>query len=171
MLFTPMKTSPSGRLAIERREGCKLRAYQDQRGVWTIGYGHTSMAGDPRVQAHLVISQKMADEILSRDLAKWEANVNRALKVQPAQCQFDAMVSLCHNIGEYGFDGSSVLRDFNEGLVMSAANAFLMWEHPKSLVERRVEERAQFLGNSHEVLVASASISVPDGVCNATDTA
>jgi len=25
----------------EQFEGCKLTAYQDQVGVWTIGYGHT----------------------------------------------------------------------------------------------------------------------------------
>ena len=26
---------------IKEFEGCKLQAYQDAAGVWTIGYGHT----------------------------------------------------------------------------------------------------------------------------------
>ena len=34
-----MHVSAAGRALIERNEGCRLRAYQDVVGVWTIGYG------------------------------------------------------------------------------------------------------------------------------------
>ena len=43
----PMITSPAGRTAIMQREGIRLRAYRDTRGLWTIGAGHC--AGAPRV--------------------------------------------------------------------------------------------------------------------------
>ena len=36
-----MVTSANGRTMIETFEGLRLEAYQDQRGIWTIGYGHT----------------------------------------------------------------------------------------------------------------------------------
>ena len=37
-------------------EGCKLEAYQDQAGVWTICYGHTSgvTRGDVTTRAQCV---------------------------------------------------------------------------------------------------------------------
>lgn len=33
--------SENGLALIKRFEGCRLTAYQDSVGVWTIGYGHT----------------------------------------------------------------------------------------------------------------------------------
>ena len=36
-----MKISQAGLKLIEEFEGCRLTAYQDVVGVWTIGYGHT----------------------------------------------------------------------------------------------------------------------------------
>ncbi|SDR00098.1 lysozyme [Rhizobiales bacterium GAS113] len=142
-----MRTSAPGRAAIEQREGLKLHAYQDSSlaRVWTIGYGHTSMAGAPHVFPGMVITQQTADETLSHDLNMWEAIVNRYIRRAATQNQFDAMVSLCHNIGGGGFAGSSVVRQFNAGNVQAAADDFLMWEHPANLVGRRVSERKQFL--------------------------
>jgi GH24 family phage-related lysozyme (muramidase) len=36
-----MQTSDKGIALIKQFEGCKLTAYQDSVGVWTIGYGWT----------------------------------------------------------------------------------------------------------------------------------
>ncbi len=36
-----MKISDNGLAALKREENCKLTAYPDPRGVWTIGTGHT----------------------------------------------------------------------------------------------------------------------------------
>lgn len=52
-------------LAVEQLkidEGCRLNAYQDTVGVWTIGYGHTGgvKKGDK-------ITQKDADDLLLAD--------------------------------------------------------------------------------------------------------
>ena len=54
--------------AIKRFEACRLTAYQDSVGVWTIGYGHTKgvKRGDK-------ITQQQADEYLRADLATYEA--------------------------------------------------------------------------------------------------
>ena len=36
-----MNISNKGIELIKQFEGCRLKAYQDSVGVWTIGYGHT----------------------------------------------------------------------------------------------------------------------------------
>ena len=39
-----MKTSSCGLAVLEAREGDKLQAYRDSRGLWTIGVGHLTNA-------------------------------------------------------------------------------------------------------------------------------
>ena len=36
-----MKCSEKGKNLIKKFENCKLTAYKDSKGVYTIGYGHT----------------------------------------------------------------------------------------------------------------------------------
>ena len=145
-----MKTSRTGIDLIRKWEGCRLAAYRCPAGVWTIGYGHTSMAGPPTVTAGLKITQQEADDILVRDLVKYEAAVDRALTRSPTQPQFDACVSLCYNIGQGAFAGSSVARKFNAGDISGAADAFLLWNKAggkvlPGLEARRADERRMFL--------------------------
>ena len=54
---------------IKEFEGCRLQAYQDAVGVWTIGWGATRYAppGGP-VKRGDTINQAQADELLRRDL-------------------------------------------------------------------------------------------------------
>lgn len=145
-----MKTSASGRAAITRREGNELRAYKDSVGVLTIGVGHTSMAGPPKVTSGMKITAKESDEILSRDLAKFEAAVNNAVKVPLSQNQFDALVSLAFNIGGGAFAKSTLVRKLNAKDYAGAADSFLSWNKAggkvlKGLTIRRQDERKQFL--------------------------
>jgi lysozyme len=145
-----MKTSVLGVQAIAQREGRVLHAYRDTRGILTIGVGHTSAAGPPVVVEGMVITAAECDDILSRDLAKFEDAVNAALRTPIAQNRlsqnaFDACVSLAFNIGAPGFIGSSVARDINRSDMQGAADAFLLWDHPPELIGRRRGERAQFL--------------------------
>lgn len=149
-----MKTSPAGRAAIARREGNLLTAYQDSKGIWTIGVGHTSAAGDPKVTKGLKITAAQSDEILSRDLAGVEKTINRAIKVPLNQNEFDALVSFVFNVGGAAFRNSSLLRKLNAGDRQGAADQFLVWNKITKggkkvvldgLTRRRKEERVQFL--------------------------
>lgn len=148
-----MKTSRDGIDLIKRWEGCKLTAYPDPGTggePWTIGYGHTSAAGDPKVYKGLKITQQEADDILVRDLVKYESAVQKALTRSATQPQFDAMVSLTYNIGPGSFAKSSVVKKFNKGDIPGAADAFLLWNKAggkvmQGLVNRREAERAMFL--------------------------
>lgn len=142
-------TSAAGRAFIQKWEGCRLDAYKDVAGVWTIGYGHTSMAGPPKVVPGLRITMTEADAILARDLGRYEAGVSKAITRPATQNQFDAMVSLCYNIGEGAFARSSVVRHFNAGDMDKAAASFALFRKSggkvvQGLVNRRAAEAALF---------------------------
>lgn len=49
--------SDAGLKLTKNFEGCRLSAYADQGGVWTVGYGHTG----PGVHAGLTITQDQAN--------------------------------------------------------------------------------------------------------------
>jgi lysozyme len=68
------------------------------------------------------------------------------VKVPLTQKQFDALYSLCFNIGETNFKKSTVVKKINENDLQGAADAILMWNKPDVLVNRRKRERALFLG-------------------------
>jgi lysozyme len=147
-----MKTSSTGRSAIAAREGNVLTAYRDSVNVLTIGVGHTSAAGAPKVVAGMKITAAESDEILSRDLAKFEASVSNAVKAPLNQNEFDALVSLAFNIGGGAFSNSTLVRKLNAGDRAGAASQFLVWNKAggktlKGLSTRRESERKQFLGS------------------------
>jgi lysozyme len=135
-----MQISDAGYRALIGREGRVYKAYQDIRGIWTIGIGHTG----PEVHEGLVWTDQQIDEAFKKDTAWAAAEVNRMVTVPMTKNQFDALSSFTYNIGKTGFDHSSALLAFNTA-VMTAANDLLKWEQPPSLKGRRESERAQFL--------------------------
>jgi len=157
-----MKTSKNGLNLITEFEGCILQSYDDAndrkidvgetfRGVLTIGYGHTSSAGEPKVFPGMKITKEQAEEILATDLTSVEKDVERLVKVPLNQNQFDALVSFHFNTGALG--RSSVLRYLNEGNYSMAAERLLLWNKAKQigpgpipgLVRRREAEKKLFL--------------------------
>jgi lysozyme len=141
-----MQTSPNGRRLIESFEGLRLESYQDQVGVWTVGYGSTT-----DVYPHMTITPEEADERLAIDLSHAEQGVfDNVTVVGITQNMFDALVSLTFNIGVGAFKKSTVLRELNDSHIQAAADAFLMWNKAggqvnKGLANRRAAERALFL--------------------------
>lgn len=140
-----MKTSQSGIKVITGREGVRLKAYPDSRGIATIGVGHTSSGGPPRVYWGLKITLEQAYSILANDLAPCEKAINDNVKVPLTQNQFDALASFIFNIGIRGFRGSSTLKQLNLHNYSEAAKDMLMWDIPPELIGRRKQEVAQFL--------------------------
>ena len=148
-----MKVSEACRKQIiEPSEGLRLRAYRDSVGVWTIGYGHTSAAGDPVVRPGMVISDVQADQILSRDLALFESGLSKLLLgvKNVEQREFDALGSISFNIGLGNLRSSSLLRAYRAGDKMTAARKFMDWNRAggrvlPGLTTRRAKERAWFM--------------------------
>ncbi|GJE46645.1 glycoside hydrolase family protein [Methylobacterium soli] len=140
-----MALTAIGRAALVGREALKTRAYKDSVGVWTVGVGHTSAAGPPAVTAGLTISEAEALAIFDRDLVKYEATVDQAVKVPLADHERDALVSICFNIGQGGFAKSTFVKRLNAGDRAGCAAAIMSWTKNKELISRRTAERDQFL--------------------------
>ena len=94
-----MNTSQNGIELIKQFEGCKLKSYKCPASVWTIGYGNTFYLDGSKVLMGQKISQVEADMLLLKLLPKYEATVDRNIKVTVTQNQYDALVSFCWNCG------------------------------------------------------------------------
>ena len=132
-------------------EGCKLTAYRDPIGVWTIGYGTTARAGLGIIPtAGMTITQAEADQLLADGLNKFADQIRPMINAGLNDNQFGACVSLAYNIGAHAFGTSSALKHINAGDYDKAANAILLWNKAggkvlKGLVRRREAERKLFL--------------------------
>jgi lysozyme len=144
-----MKLSEQGRKLLMEREGCRLHAYKDSVGVWTIGVGHTSGAGPPPVHQGLKITQEQAEHIFMDDVDEFEREVNELIEHPAEQYQYDAFVSLAFNIGGGAFASSTTLQRFNMGNITGAAEAILWWNKPPEIKSRRRGEHQQFLNLQH----------------------
>lgn len=145
-----MQTSDKGITLIKQFEGCKLTAYQDSVGVWTIGYGWTQPVDGKPVRAGMTIKQETAERLLKTGLVSYESDVSRLVKVGLTQGQFDALVSFTYNLGARSLSTSTLLRKLNAGDYAGAADEFLRWNKAggkvlNGLTRRREAERALFL--------------------------
>lgn len=145
-----MQTSDKGIALIKEFEGCKLTAYQDSVGVWTIGYGWTQPVDGKPIRAGMTIKQETAERLLKTGLVSYEGDVSRLVKVGLTQEQFDALVSFTYNLGSRSLSTSTLLRKLNAGDYTGAADEFLRWNKAggkvlNGLTRRREAERALFL--------------------------
>ncbi|HDT4905068.1 TPA: lysozyme [Enterobacter ludwigii] len=145
-----MQTSDKGISLIKQFEGCKLTAYQDSVGVWTIGYGWTQPVDGKPIRAGMTIKQETAERLLKTGLVSYESDVSRLVKVGLTQGQFDALVSFTYNLGARSLSTSTLLRKINAGDYAGAADEFLRWNKAggkvlNGLTRRREAERALFL--------------------------
>lgn len=98
------KISKKGIDLIKKFEGCHLTSYQDEVGVWTIGYGITnadkSITGTT-VKRGLKISKNIAEKWLEKSLnKKYLPKVMKYdKKYEWNQNELDALVSFAYNIG------------------------------------------------------------------------
>ena len=144
--------------AKQKDGGCK--AYRCPAGVWTCGWGCTE-----GVEANTLWTIEEATDALRREMARHEANVHKMVTVPLTQGQFDALVSICYNIGAGNLKKSNLLRHLNAGDYARAASHFADFKYAKvqgdtarhykvkdgtsvalaGLVSRRAAETALFL--------------------------
>lgn len=144
-----MQISSNGINKLKREEGEKLKAYQDSRGIPTIGVGHTGKVDGKPVALDMTITAEKSSELLKGDLQWVEDAIISMVRVPLNQNQYDALCSLIFNIGKTAFAGSTVLRQLNLKNYQAAADAFLLWKKagndPDILLPRRQRERSLFL--------------------------
>lgn len=150
-----MRTSENGIELVKAFEGLhkvksdgNVRSYRCPAGRWTIGYGHTH-----GVRSGETITPEEAEDLLRKDLQDCEAAVERLVKVDLTQNQFDALVSFVFNLGQGNFGSSTLLRKLNRGEYESAAEEFIRWNKARvdgelkalpGLTRRRSAEAALF---------------------------
>lgn len=106
-----MTPSPKCYALTQEFEGCKLSAYQDTGGVWTIGYGSTLMPDGDRVKDGDAITQAQANGMLQRDVRRFSGYVDNLLNVSTlTQSQYDALTDFCYNRGPGNMQKSRVFR-------------------------------------------------------------
>lgn len=141
-----MKLGSAGLALIKSFEQCRLTAYPDSGGIWTIGWGHTG----PEVREGLVWTQAQADLQLVLDTHAAVIAVIKSLDVAVGQNVFDALVAFTFNVGVTAEAHSTLLRLVNAGYTGAASAEFLKWDHVagveiEGLKRRREAERALFL--------------------------
>ena len=139
---------------LKKFEGCKLKAYRCPAGVCTIGYGHTSSAGVPEVTDGMIITQADADEILRRDLIKYERSVQDLIKVKLTQNQFDVLVDFAYNAGVGNLKSSTMLKKINAGDLDAVPAELMKWTKGggkvlPGLVRRRQAAGAWWTAQDH----------------------
>ena len=165
-----MQMSPEGMNALLKKfEGCKLSSYRCPANVCTIGYGHTSAAGAPMVTDGMKITQQQADDILSRDLVKFETAVHNMVHQPLNQRQFDVLVDFAYNAGAGALKSSTLLKKVNAGNFNEVPAELMKWTKGKipgkgmqvlpGLLRRRQAESAWW--TSSEAAVPSAPAESP----------
>ncbi len=161
---------------IKQFEGFRAAVYKDSAGVPTIGYGTILYPPPPQGSGKSVtmndpqITQAQADTYLGYEMSLKAAAIAPSLQKEATLHQAAAMLSLAYNIGSGAFKSSTVLRKFNAGDIMGAADAFLMWDKATvdgklqvvdGLHNRRVAERNVFLTNDGPSTKTAAPSDAP----------
>ena len=130
---------------VKRFEGVILHSYLCPKGVLTIGVGHTGSD----VTKDMVITEKEAENLLKKDLKKFESKLNYSIEqdhVNLNQNQFDACISFIFNLGFSAFIFSTLYKKLKAGDFDGASDEFLKWVYiTKNVNGERVKIRLKGL--------------------------
>lgn len=126
-------------------EGLRTEAYRDVVGVWTVCYGETKgvKPGDSHSKAD-------CDAMLKREIASYEAQLDRCLKHPVPMGMKIALVSWTYNVGAGAACRSTLVRLANSGDLIGACNQLPRWNRAggkvwRGLTNRRLSERQMCL--------------------------
>ena len=131
---------------VKQFEGCRLDAYIDAAGYWTIGYGHKLVGPAPRQ-----ITEIDADSLLQKDLLVAATAVDRNTAVQLTDNQRSALIDFAYNLGTGTYQHSTLRMKLNRREFNAAAEEFQKWVYAgpvklAGLVRRRQLESDIFRG-------------------------
>lgn len=154
--------SDSGLIFIKSFEILRLSSWQNTKGVWTIGYGHTQ-----DVKSGQVITDLTALSLLQADIMEYEECIQQIVTTPLSQNQFDALVSFSFSVGlgvpgvknglQYLKSGtpSSLLLHLNNYKYNEAAEQFSYWiyqdneKQPSDELKQRREKEKQLFLSGH----------------------
>ncbi len=141
---------------VKQSEGCQLKAYLDQAGIATIGWGLTRYPdGSPVNLSDTYADQADADNDLAIVLGETVSQTAACFTWDGITSQMlGACADLAYNIGATAFRTSTLVRRLNRGSVQDAAAQFPVWDKAhidgqlvevRGLLLRRQREQAVFL--------------------------
>lgn len=134
---------------IRAFEGCRLKAYQDIIGIWTICFGSTKGVGPG-----MAMSQTACDLLLAREAGGF---MLRVLQLCPELAsdphRLAAVTSFAYNLGLGAFKASTLRRKCRGKQWRAAAAEFPKWNKAggrpvRGLTIRRALERKTFEGGA-----------------------
>ncbi len=139
---------------IQGAEGCEEFAYQDDAGVWTIGYGHTGYVDGKPITKGMRISKEKAEELYKKDFERHVAVLNE-IETPLSENQKIALSSFIYNFGVGAFRRSDLYKKLQIGDYKGAADEFDKWINIKDkrtgeyvpsngLINRRKKEKNYF---------------------------
>jgi lysozyme len=149
-----VKTNRAGLDLIKKFESLSLVPYAapEQAGTdrRTIGYGHVILDSDDLPDP---MTEEQADELLQKDLERFEKAVWNAVETYLTSNQFSALVCFVFNVGGTAFENSTLLRQINAQNFLAVAPEFDRWNRATvnrklvalaGLTARRTAERKLF---------------------------
>ena len=156
-----MITSEEGIKLIKHFEGCHFKPYLCPANLWTIGFGRVLYPEQTKLKLqdrksfklkdadNRKWSQEEVDDLLKKDLRRFELGVSRYITVPLKQCEFDSLVSFAYNLGLGTLQASSVRSKLNRGDKEGAIDTLLKYCRAggkilKGLQRRRTAEADLF---------------------------
>ena len=117
-----VRISEEGLANLINCEGCQRNSYKDGAGVPTAGVGSTIAIVMGRIYTNGEVAK-----MLARDVLIAEQCLNRNVKVDLSQGEWDAYTSFVFNVGCSGFVSSTAFRNLHKGNRVQACNDMRMW--------------------------------------------
>lgn len=124
---------------VMQSEGCKLKAYQDPNGNWTIGYGHKVP------QNREPCTQEEANAWLEQDLALSYAELVQASPglLQSSAAKQAALTDFVYNLGIGTYSRSTLHSAVTVQAWQAVKTQLALWVHAGGKVEPGLVRRRQ----------------------------
>ena len=178
-----MKVSKKLLDTLKHHEGVRYKPYRCSAALWTIGVGHVlypEQAKYPSTPEGMAArkafqlkpednrqwSKEEVDDLLAKDVIRFERGVAKLLPINLSQCEFDAMVSWSFNAGLGALQRSSVRQALLRGDKISAMLVFLEYckaggQVVRGLETRRKDEAALFFSDTEVPTAVAKKIAAP----------
>ena len=136
---------------IKLFEGFSAKPYKCPAGVPTIGYGSTFYEDGTKVKmTDSPITEARGMDLLANVVNDFSKQVNKLIKAEINQNQYDAIVDFAYNVGVANLASSTLLKKVNAKLFKEAAEQFPRWNKANGVVlsgltKRRNAEKDLFL--------------------------
>lgn len=137
-----MKITKEAFELIKEREGFRDTPYYCSANKLTIGYGHVILPDDTILGVTIFrnsnggvktakgkINKGTGDNLLKKDITRFEKEVEKLLTHKTTLNQFSALVSFAFNVGTNALKNSTLLKYHNQGEFALASFEFMKWDN------------------------------------------